>query len=308
MVDLRSVDVNLIVVLDAILSEKNLTRAGELAGMTPPAVSGALARLRQQYDDPLLVRVGRGFELTPRAEELIPQVREAMVEINRTLDMMPTFDPATSTRTFLIAASDYVLSEINRALLEVIDREAPGVNVSFDPLPRDQTVSPEDLLRRDVFIAASLRVIPGKRQSLFSDRFVCLVAKNNPRLVNGALSLNDLQDLRHVQASFGPGIPSQVADLLSAAGLSPTIGVTVPGFLAVPFHLQNTAMVGFVPERVAERYAETLGLQIAETPVNGVLVETAYWHPSRTNDPSLVWLLSKLREAAELVEFGHDTD
>lgn len=306
--DLRSVDVNLIVVLDAILSEKNLTRAGELAGMTPPAVSGALARLRQQYDDPLLVRVGRGFELTPRAEELIPQVREAMVEISRTLHMLPTFDPATSTRTFWIATSDYVLSELTRPLLEVIERDAPGVNVSFDPLPRDQTVTPEDLLRRDVFIAASMRVIPGKRQSLFSDRFVCLVAKNNPRLVNGALSISDLQDLRHVQSSFGPGIASQVDDMLTAAGVAPNIGVSVPGFLAVPFQLQHTSMVGFVPERVAQRYADALGLVVADTPVSGVLVETAYWHPSRTNDPSLMWLLGKLREAAELIEFGDETE
>lgn len=308
MVDLRSVDVNLIVVLDAILSEKNLTRAGELTGMTPPAVSGALARLRQQYDDPLLVRVGRGFELTPRAEELIPRVREAMVEISRTLDMLPTFDPATSTRTFYIATSDYVLSEMNRPLLEVIERDAPGVNVSFDPLPRDQTVTPEDLLRRDVFIAASMRMIPGKRQSLFSDRFVCLVAKNNPRLVNGALSLSDLQDLRYVQPTFVSGSPTQIDDILSAAGVAPNIGVSVPGFLAVPFQLQNTSMVGFVPERVANCYAESLDLVVADTPISGVLVETAYWHPSRTNDPSLMWLLGKLREAAELIEFGDETD
>ena len=302
--DLRSVDVNLIVVLDAILSEKNLTRAGELTGMTPPAVSGALARLRQQYDDPLLVRVGRGFELTPRAEALIPLVREAMVEIGRTLHILPTFDPTTSTRTFMIAASDYVLSEMTQPLLEVSERDAPGVNVSFDPLPRDQTVSPEDLLRRDVFIAASMRIIPGKRRSLFSDRFVCVVSKDNPRVVDGALSLADLQDLKHVQSSFGPGIASQIDDMLAAAGVAADVAITVPGFLAVPFHLQHTAMVGFVPERVAQRYAESLDLMVVTTPVNGVLVETAYWHPSRTHDPSLIWLLSKLREAAELIEFG----
>lgn len=306
--DLRSVDINLIVVLDAILSERNLTRAGELIGMTPPAVSGALARLRQQYNDPLLVRSGRGFELTARAEALIPQVREAMLEISRTMDILPVFDPATSERTFLISASDYVLSELTRPLLTVIEAEASGVNVSFDPLPRLQTVTPEDLLRRDVFIAASMRVIPGKRLSLFSDRFVCLVAKDNPRLRDGALNLNDLNELRYVKSSFGPGLPSQVDDMLSAADVAANVGVTVPGFLAVPFLLQGTSMIGFVPERVAQRYAESLDLVVAETPISGTLVETAYWHPSRSTDPSLIWLLAKLRQAAELIEFGDDPD
>ena len=308
MVDLRSVDVNLIVVLDALLSEKNLTHAGELAGMTPPAVSGALARLRQQYDDPLLVRVGRGFELTPRAEELIPLVREAMAEINRTLEMLPTFTPETSTRTFLISASDYVLSEMTKPLLDVIEKDAPHVNVSFDPFPREQAVTPEDLLRRDVFIAANQRTIPGKRLSLFSDRFVCLTSHDHPRLENGALTLTDLMDLRHVKASFGPSVVTQVDDLLNAAGVAPKVGISVPSFLGVPFQLQNTDMVGFVPERVAARYAQTLGLVIAETPIKGLLVETAYWHPSRTSDPSLNWLLGKLREAAELLEFGTDDE
>lgn len=304
--DLRSVDVNLLVVLDAILSEKNLTRAGELTGMTPPAVSGALARLRQQYDDALLVRVGRGFELTPKAESLIPLVREAMVEVSRTMHLLPIFDPSTSTRTFLISASDYVLSEMTAPLLKVIEADAPNVNVSFDPAPGHQIITPEDLLRRDVFIAAAMRTIPGKRQSLFSDRFVCLVDAHNPRLRDGQLSLNDLADLRHVVSSFGPAINSQVDDLLTAAGVAPNVGISVPGFLAVPFQLQGTAMVGFVPERVALRYAEPLGLVVAETPISGVLVETAYWHPSKSTDPALVWLLAKLREAAELVEFGAD--
>lgn len=305
MTDLRKVDINLIVVLDAILSERNLTRAGELIGMTQPAVSGALARLRQQYDDPILVRVGRGFELTPRAEELVPIVHEAMVEISRTLELLPTFDPAHSTRTFYISASDYLLSQMTSPLLSVIEEAAPGVNVEFDALPAGAQVEPNDLLRRDVIIAGTGRGVPGKKQSLFSDRFVCIVDKTNPRLREGQLSLTDLADLRHVHSSFGEHVHTHVDDMLANAGIAPRVGVSVQGFLPVPFAVSGSSMVGFVPERLAEQYNEQLGTVIAQTPLSAAtLVEAAHWHPSKTADPALKWLVSMLRKAAELVEFG----
>lgn len=305
MTDLRKVDINLIVVLDAILTERNLTRAGELIGMTQPAVSGALARLRQQYDDPILVRVGRGFELTARGEELVPLVYEAMVEISRTLELLPTFDPLTSTRTFYISASDYLLSQITSPLLSIIEAEAPGVNVEFDALPAGASVEPNDLLRRDVIIAGTGRGVPGKRQSLFSDAFVCIVDKTNPRLREGQLSLSDLSDLRHVHSSFGEHIHTHVDDMLANAGISPRIGVAVQGFLPVPFAVSGSSMVGFVPERLSDQYSESLGLTIAKTPMASLtLVEAAHWHPSKTADPALKWLVSMLRKASEIVEFG----
>ena len=309
MTDLRRVDVNLIVVLDAILSEKNLTRAGELIGMTQPAVSGALARLRQQFDDPILVRSGRGFELTAKAEEIQPLVRDAMLEISRTLELLPTFDPETSTRTFLISASDYLLSQMTSPLMLLLEREAPGTNVEFDALPAGTAVDPNDLLRRDVIIAGTGRGVPGKRQSLFSDRFVCIVDSTNPRLRDGKLSLTDLADLRHVHSSFGEHVLTHVDDMLSSAGIMPRIGISVQGFLPVPFTVSGTAMVGHVPERLAHQYKDQLGLVIAETPLTAMtLVEAAHWHPSKSEDPALKWLVKMLRKAAELVEFGEEGD
>jgi DNA-binding transcriptional LysR family regulator len=305
--DLRRVDVNLIVVLDAILSEKNLTRAGELIGMTQPAVSGALARLRQQFDDPILVRSGRGFELTPKGVELQPLVSRAMHEISRTLDLRPTFDPTTSSRTFLISASDYVLSQMTSPLLLLLEREAPGVKVDFDSLPAETMVEPNDLLRRDVLIVGTGRGIPGKRQSLFSDRFVCIVDATNPRLRDGKLSLTDLADLRHVRSSFGSHAITHVDEILSTAGITPRVGISVQGFLPVPFAVAGTTMVGHVPERLALQHRDSLGLAIAETPLNSAtLVEAAHWHPSKTGDPALRWLVAMLRKASEIVEFGSD--
>ncbi len=305
MTDLRKVDVNLIVVLDAILKEKNLTRAGELIGMTQPAVSGALARLRQQYDDPILVRNGRTFDLTEKAQSLVPLVDEAMVEISRVLELSPIFDPATSTRTFFISASDYVLAQMTGVLLDLLAEQAPGIHVEFDSLPVDAVVSPNDLLRRDVIIAGTGRGVPGKKQSLFSDRFVCIVDAANERVVNGTLTVEDLQEMRHVRSNFGETIHTHVDDMFTSAGIVPRVAISVQGFLPVPFVVSGTPFVGYVPERLALAYQDQLHIRVVETPLSPpTLVEAAHWHPSKTNDPATKWLVTLLRRAAELVEFA----
>jgi DNA-binding transcriptional LysR family regulator len=307
--DIRKLDLNLVVVLEALLAERNLTRAGERVGMTQPAVSSALTRLRELYHDPLLEREGRGFVLTPRAESLIPVVAECMVEVQRTFDVLPDFDPATSTRTFLVSASDYVLSEITSPLLSLLAREAPLTSIEFDPLPVEATVTPVDLLRRDLMIVGTGRGVPGKRASLFSDRFVCVVDQNNPALPDGELSLEALARLAHVRSVFGPQVSTHVDDMLSAADIAPRVALTVQGFLPVPFAIASTPWVGWVPERTAMRYADSLGLVIAKTPIKpSVLVEAAHWHPSKSADPSLQWLVRQLRATAEVLEFGDEIE
>jgi DNA-binding transcriptional LysR family regulator len=305
--DVRKLDLNLVVVLDALLAERNLTRAGERIGMTQPAVSGALARLRQLFDDPLLERDGRGFALTSKAESLVTVVAECMAEIQRLVAVLPEFDPMTSTRTFYVSASDYVLSELISPLQALLATEAPQTRIEFDGLPVELFVTPIDLLRRDVTIAATGRGLPGKRASLFSDRFVCVVSAHNPRLRDGALTLDDLSELRLVRSVFGPHTSTHIDDMLSAADIAPSIAVTVHGFLPVPFAVRGTDWVGWMPERTAHRYADALELVIASTPLlPGVLVEAAHWHPSKSDDPALQWLVRQLRRASEHVEFGSD--
>lgn len=303
--DVRKLDLNLVVVLDALLIERNLTRAGERIKMTQPAVSGILSRLRELFDDELLVREGRGFRLTPRAEALIPVVAECMAEVQRTFDALPEFTPATSTRSFLVAASDYVLSEITSPLLGILEREAPHTRVEFAGLAVDAEISAVDLLRSDVTIAGAGHGVPGKRASLFSDTFVCVVDAANPALDDGALSLEALQKLRHVRSVMGTHASTHIDDMLAAAGFLPPVAATVQGFLPVPFAVAGTPWVGWVPERTANRFAGALGLVIAQTPIApSVLVEAAHWHPSKSADPALQWLVQQLRAASELVEFG----
>ncbi|WP_159501494.1 LysR family transcriptional regulator [Microbacterium sp. 18062] len=302
--DLRGIDLNLVVVLDAILAERNLTRAGEVIGLTQPAISGAVAKLRKLLDDPLLVRRGRVSELTPRALALQPIARAAVTEIGRTLNLRPLFDPLTSDRRFRLSASDYALSVMTAPMLEVLEREAPRVSVEFGPM---SNIGPIDLLREDVTIASAVRGVPGKRQSLFSDTTVCIVRHDHPRIRDGALTLEDLATMPYVQVSFADGVIMYADDALATAGIRPRVARTVPGFLPVPFTVADTDMYGFVPLRLAELYGGALGLVVVRTPLRlPVLVESAFWHPSRTSDPALTWLLGILRTVAERVEFASE--
>jgi DNA-binding transcriptional LysR family regulator len=304
--DLRDIDINLIVVFDAILTERSLTRAGEAIGLTQPAVSGAVAKLRKLLDDPLLVRNGRTFTLTPRALALQPIVREAVIEVGRTFNLRPLFDPLTSDRQFRLTASDYALSVMTAPLLRVLETEAPGVSVEFGSL---NNIGPVDLLREDVAIASAAHGVPGKRQSLFSDAMTCIVRRDHPRLQDGALTLEDLAEMPYVQVAFAPHVVMFADDALAAASVRPPVARSVAGFLPVPFLVSGTDMFGFVPARLADRYADDLDLQVARIPLQlSTLVESAFWHPSRTNEPALRWFLGILRTVAERVEFGSDAD
>ncbi|MBO1902706.1 LysR family transcriptional regulator [Leucobacter weissii] len=306
MEDLRGIDINLLMVLDAVLAERNLTKAGESIGLTQPAVSGAVAKLRKVTGDPLLVRSGRTFELTDHARELQPIVSEALTEVARTFNLRPMFDPRTSDRQFRISASDYALSVMTAPLLAVLEQEAPEISVEFDAL---NSIDPVDLLRKDVVVTAANRAVPGKHQALFSDTFVCLVRAGHPRLRDGALTLEDLGEMPYIDVAFAEDVVAVANDALHDAGVAPRVTMSVTGFLPIPFLLEGTDMYGFVPARVAEQYAGPLDLVIARTPLSHrTLVEVVYWHPSKTDDPALRWLIGILRQTAERIEFSSEAE
>jgi LysR family nod box-dependent transcriptional activator len=255
-------------------------------------------------DDPLLVRKGRVSELTEKGRMLQPLVQAAIAEIDRTLNVRPMFDPLTSDRQFRMSASDYALSVMTAPLLTLLAEQAPNVSVEFSP---QSNFGPIDLLRDDVAIAQASREIPGRRQSLFSDQMVCVVRRDHPRLRDGALTQGDLNTLPYVQVALAEGVIMYADDVLAAAGVNPRVSRIVPGFLPVPFAVSDSDRFGFVPERLADTYGDVLGLVVARIPVPlPVLVEAAFWHPSRSDDPALRWLVDILVQVAERVEFGDD--
>lgn len=292
--DVKGVDANLLVALEAILIECNLTRAGERLGITQPAMSGALARLRVQFDDPLLVRTGRAYDLTPKASAMLPAVREAVAAVSRTLQVRPGFEPAVSTRRFVITASDYALSVLAGPLLRRVGRVAPSVALDFAPLPAESTVEEGDLQRRDLLIASADRGLPGRRLEIFRDRFVVIADQHNRALVDGALSAESIAALPHVAGVFGELNPTPVDDALAAVGIVPRRVVTCRGFTAVPFFIAGTDRIGIVPWRIAHR-ASDLGLVVVDADLTlPVLVEAAHFSPSAVADPGVTWLLDQL--------------
>jgi DNA-binding transcriptional LysR family regulator len=300
MASLPSIDLNLLIALGALLEERNLTRAGEKTNMSQPAMSGALARLRRHFDDELLVRDGRHYQLTPLAQRLLPGVRDALRQVERTLEARPRFDPATSGRTFSLAMSDYAVTVLVDPLLRRAREVAPGVGLTVSPLPPDLQESDRGLLQHDLVIGPVGLAFPGESEEIFRDRYVCITDPGNPRLDGGALTLADFVELPQAVATFGQREVLNQAELaLVALGLPRHVQVTTFGWLPLPFVVAGTDLVAVLPERLARRVAATAGVTVCEPPFGTLeLIEAVWWHPTRGGDQALQWLRSIAAQVA----------
>jgi DNA-binding transcriptional LysR family regulator len=303
------VDLNLLVTLRALLEEGNVTRAGERIGMSQPAMSIALGRLRRHYKDELLVRSGRDYSLTPLAKSLLPSVQESLRLIDVALDLSDGFVPASSERTFSIVLSDYSIMVLIEPLLRRVHELAPGVGLELSPIPPDMQESDRGLLQHDLLIGPLGFRFLGRSEVVFRDRFVCIADPGNPRLRDGWLSLADLGELPHAAATFGHAMLNPAERALEELGVRRNVQVTTVGWLSLPFVVAGTDLVAVVPERLARRVAAAAGVAVAEPPFGRVeLVEAAWWHPMRTTDPALAWLRAVLtKAAASLQPSGDDT-
>jgi len=200
---LGGTDLNLMVALRALLEEGNVTKAGAKIGKSQPTMSTALARLRRHYQDELLVRVGRDYELTPFAKALVPSVQQTMQCVELALDTGQRFDPMTSRHAFRIDATDYAITVLAEPLLRRVAAVAPGIRLDFDSIPDDMHESEHGLRNCDVLIGPLGFGFPGSQSPLFRDRFVCVVDASNARLRGGRLTLDDLSALRHAVRSCG---------------------------------------------------------------------------------------------------------
>ena len=303
---LREVDANLLLSLHALLEERNLTHAGERMLMSQPAMSGALARLRRHFGDELLVRSGRGFELSPLAERLRPMVAEAVEAAEALLGNQREFDAASSTRRFGVSMSEYAMTVLAKPLTRIMAERAPGCSVALDAIDVIPAEFEAQLMRRDLIIGPLGFAFPGRTQPVFTDHLVCVVAADNPRLVGGALTLPDLRDMPHAVAEFGAAgdrkRPLEVE--MERQGLAGrTVLVQVTSLLTLPFAVGGTQMCAFVPSRLARRCRDILGLVVARTPLEPIrITEAAHWHPRREKDPAVVWLRRLLYDVAVSVE------
>lgn len=292
-----SLDANLLVVFDALLREPRISHACENLGMSASAMSAAVARLRVLLDDPIVIRSGKSVTLSPKAQAMAPLIRDAMVSVERTLRVGSTFDHRTSRRTFSIVASDFSLASLTSPLLRAIDEQAPGISVSFETLPVDPMQAGTALLRHDVVVVAASGRVPGQRQSLFVDEFVCVVDGASPLGHGSVVTVAQLAEVGHVAVGFGETVATPVDLALAGVGISPRRVMTTRGFGVAPFLVAGTDLVTFVPRRLAEAIAAVADVRIVATELPRTLLdEAAHWNPNSTSDPALQWLLRQMRK------------
>jgi len=303
---LRDVDANLLLSLHALLEERNLTHAGTRMTMSQPAMSGALGRLRKHFGDELLVRSGRGFELTPLAEELRPVVADAVEAAEALLGTHREFDPLSSTKQFDVSMSEYAMTVLSEPLTRLLGEQAPGCSISFDSVPPSRDQFDTQLMRRDLIVVPLGFDLPGRTQPIFTDQLVCVVARTNRHLHDVTLTLDDLRAMPHAVAEFlSAGDQKRPLEVeVEQKGVSDRVVlVQVTSLLTLPFAVAGTDMCAFVPARLAQRCLTMLDLVIAETPLDPVqITEAAHWHPRRAADPAGVWLRRLLYDVAVDVE------
>ena len=307
----RVVDWNLIPTLEALLAERSVSRAARRLGLSQPAVSNALARLRRQFGDELLVRRGSNYELTPLAEHLAKATQDAVEAVSAVAAASTEFDPTTSTRRFRIAASDYVQVAVAPQLLAELARHAPSVRVTFLAPFGDQFSNDEELVDATDGWLAPREVLPGHEHvGAGPDRWVCVVDQHHPDIASTLTLANAAAHAWVVPAVRGTTLRLH-RDGLASHGVEPTVEVVTESFTSVPFLVAGTSRIGLVQESVAVRLATAAGVRVLECPWPvQPLHLTFWWSAKKSGDLGHAWLRDRVQtvlDAMDPADPAHET-
>jgi DNA-binding transcriptional LysR family regulator len=296
--NLRQFDLNLLVALDTLLKERNVTRAAERLCLSQPAMSGMLSRLRHAFGDELLVRVGRSLEPTEFAAGIADRVHECVVELEDLLEESRPFDPANDGRAFRISASDYAALLLFGPIIRRMIDLAPNMSVNF--LRLDLTANERLNVGEIDFAVFPAEIEPGLPSiPLFDDTWVCVAWAEHPSL-GERLTIEEF--LRHPQLSFNFSDTRHVSvadEFLARNGHQRRIVASTESFTAAPFLLRGTPLLTIVPRRLGERMQQAAEVRLLELPFDvPPLREKLVWNPRFTSSPGHVWLRQQLVEVA----------
>jgi DNA-binding transcriptional LysR family regulator len=289
--DLCDMDLNLLVIFNQILLDRNVSVAANKLGLSQPAVSNSLKRLRAVLKDELFLRTSKGMEPTPYALHLSESVTYALNTLQTALATRDSFDPLTSTRTFNLAMTDIGEMYFMPPLMDALTRRAPHINLS--------TVRPsagnlkEDMLSGSVDLALGL--LPDLKDGFFQRRlfrqsYVCMFRKGHPT-AKSPMSLQQFCELEHVGVRAANTGHGEVDGLLERAGIKRRMRLVVPHFIAVGHILQSTDLIATLPHRLAIRIEEPFHLTTSPHPAGIPDISISLvWHAKYNRDPGNMWL------------------
>lgn len=294
---LDNFDLNLLVAFDALLEERSVTRAADRLNVTQSAMSASLKRLRESFQDDLLVLHGKKMIPTQHALNLVPEVSAALTRLKGLLATSTRFDPATSRRQFRLTVSDYLTTVLIRPLIEFLQIEAPGVRLNLS-LPGPESTARLEAGEIDLFLTPDEFLVgEHPRELLFEERHVIVGWRENPLfdaglteeifLQSGQVAVRIANQETFIEAILGRRFPER------------RIEVSAQSFIQVPWLLRGTNRLSVMHERLARIAAPMFDLAIAEPPFPlPAMREMMQSHAARTNDEGLAWLRSRIRQFA----------
>ena len=286
MANIRNVDLNLLVVLDVLLDERSVSRAAERLNLSQPAVSGALKRLRETFEDPLFVRTRQGIRPTPQALDLIAPVKTVLQDIDAILSVAG-FDPDNAETVFTVAATDYAQMTFLAPLMREVHRAAP--NIRFSVVATDIPRMPGQFDRQEIDFAITVPEMAPQNihaMDLFEDRYVCAVSAGHP-CATPEMSLDAFCALDHVLVTpSSGGFYGPTDDALAKMGRQRRVSVSVPNFLSLPGILADS-------ERILRPFADSLKIFPAPLPLPAFTVICA-WHELSARSPAHIWLRDRM--------------
>lgn len=296
----KGLDLNLLVTLDVLIELRSVSRAAERLHLSQPAVSAALARLRDFFNDPLLEIHGKRMILTPKALQLQPVLSELLANVDRMIMQGRQFDPATSTQWFRVCMSDYLSTVLFPRLMGLLGAQGPGIRLDLQT-PSNHVLSLLELGEMDVLLVPKehcLRDHPA--ELLFEERYVIGGWSGNPLLAS-TMSEDDFYAARHVAVAIGATMEERTSfseDQLNARGRERNIEIMASTFTQVPSLLVGTSRLTLMQERLMQTLSATLPLAWQpvpfEFPPMRVMMQ---YHRGRASDPALGWLVARIREA-----------
>ncbi|PZT70753.1 LysR family transcriptional regulator [Streptomyces sp. SW4] len=287
--NLSRLDLNLLVALRALLEERNVTRAGQRVGLSQPAMSAALSRLRRHFDDDLLARVGGHYELTALGRVLLDRASTAYDLLERLFASQADFDPAQESREFTLLASDYAVAVFGTELARVVHQEAPGIRLRFAQTPATVVDATDTLLgTADGLLMPHGVISDVPATDLYDDRWVFLVAEDHPD-AGDRLTRDDLARLPWV--TYQRTYDAPAVRQLGMLGIEPRVEVSVDSFQIMPLLVGGTRRIALIQARLARLLTPLAAVRVVEPPYEAVpLREAMWWHPVHTHDAAHIWL------------------